>query len=379
MLAPPPTNAGASAGGGGGGGPLASTAALTHHHDDEPLDAVAYAEIALYVVSWYVSSAVCNTSARRVLTAAPHPLWLCVTQFLTAYVCLRAYFAWRPDARVRLPAEAMSELRRLAAAYTVGFVFVNAGYLAVNVSLAETLRSAEPLFSVAFAKLWLRDEFVSTTTTMSLVPIVLGGALSSGGDASFNAYGFVFVCISNTAFALRSVFTKHLKKLYAGDAINVFYEITAMGLVWLLVAAFAWEAVLVSRATPPPPTLADAPLSPSSHSFVQTVLAQPRADAVAFAYLVGINGLTYFLYNQMSFLVLSRVSVVTHAVGNSFRRVVTILASVWVFRNHVSSQNAAGIVLAVLGVVGYSLSKSRDDAAVKAGHVLLPSSNAKPV
>ena len=67
----------------------------------------------------------------------------------------------------------------------------------------------------------------------------------------------------------------------------------------------------------------------------------------------------------MSFIVLSMVSVVTHAVANSMRRVVTILASVWYFQNPVSRQNGAGMTLAIFGVVIYSLSKSYDESRSK--------------
>ena len=348
--------AGSGSGPGSGPGPGAGAAA------DDSSRWVLTAELLMYVVSWYVASAVCNTSARRLLTTSSHPLWLCVAQFATAFACLRAFFAARPDLRTRAPAEAHAELRRLAAAYTVGFVFVNAGYVAVNVSLAETLRSAEPLFSVAFTKLWLKDEYVSGATVMSLVPIVVGGALSSGSDASFNLAGLLFVCVSNTAFALRSVFTKHLRRSYAGDALNVFYEITLLGLVWLVPAALAVDAGTALLASPRAP---EPPLAPRTMPGSLAALDAPALRA--FLAMVAVNGLAYFLYNQMSFLVLSKVTVVTHAVANSLRRVVTILASVWYFRNPVSAQNALGIALAVLGVLAYSVSKSRDDAAARLG------------
>jgi uncharacterized membrane protein len=88
-----------------------------------------------------------------------------------------------------------------------------------------------------------------------------------------------------------------------------------------------------------------------------------------FLKIVLINGVTYAAYNQMSFLVLSLVTMVTHAVGNSLRRVVTILASIWVFGNAITTQNAVGIFLAVGGVIAYSISKYMDESKVKKGGV----------
>ncbi len=67
----------------------------------------------------------------------------------------------------------------------------------------------------------------------------------------------------------------------------------------------------------------------------------------------------YFLYNQMSFYVLTNVEMVTHAVGNSFRRVVTICFSVFYFGNEIKPMNALGIFLAISGVAFYSYAKTK--------------------
>ena len=61
--------------------------------------------------------------------------------------------------------------------------------------------------------------------------------------------------------------------------------------------------------------------------------------------LLALNALCFFTYNQMSFVVLSRVHVITHAVANGFRRVVTIIAAVLYFGIAVRPVNAAGMAL----------------------------------
>lgn len=58
-----------------------------------------------------------------------------------------------------------------------------------------------------------------------------------------------------------------------------------------------------------------------------------------------VNGVAFFTYNQMSFLVLSRVHVLTHAVANGFRRVATIIAAVLYFGTPVSAVTALGMAL----------------------------------
>ena len=315
----------------------------------------------LYVLIWYASSAVCNTSARKILTIyAPLPLWLSTAQFLLTTVVLHVYLYHikrTPPPPLTNP-DAKTVFYKVTFVYTLGFVFVNSGYLAVNVSLAETLRSAEPLFSVFFAKVMLKDEPVSTLTMITLVPIVMGGVLSSGGDASFNLTGLLFVCFSNICFALRSVFTKHLKQVYPANPIQVFYEISKLGFLGVLILSLVFEiGVLFS--------------GDAYQSYALLPALIYGEDSIitsrSFAQIVLVNGITYAAYNQMSFLVLSMVTVVSHAVGNSLRRVVTIIASVYIFSNPISNQNAMGIVLAVGGVIAYSLSKSRDEAKARKG------------
>lgn len=67
-----------------------------------------------------------------------------------------------------------------------------------------------------------------------------------------------------------------------------------------------------------------------------------------------ITGLCFHSYQQISYMILQRVSPVTHSIGNCVKRVIVIVASVLFFQNPMSSQNAAGTAVALLGVFCYS-------------------------
>ena len=75
-----------------------------------------------------------------------------------------------------------------------------------------------------------------------------------------------------------------------------------------------------------------------------------------------IAGLTFHAYQQISYMILQRVTPVTHSVGNCVKRVVVIVASVIAFNTPVSSQNAMGTALALAGVFLYSQVKRLDNA-----------------
>lgn len=53
-------------------------------------------------------------------------------------------------------------------------------------------------------------------------------------------------------------------------------------------------------------------------------------------------GICFHGYQQLSYMILSRVTPVTHSIGNCVKRVVVILASVVAFQHPMSTQNALG-------------------------------------
>ena len=65
----------------------------------------------------------------------------------------------------------------------------------------------------------------------------------------------------------------------------------------------------------------------------------------------------YYAYNEVAFLTLSQVAPVTHALGNTLKRVAIILTSVVVFGSSMTTQGALGSAVAVFGVFLYSLAR----------------------
>jgi solute carrier family 35, member E1 len=74
-------------------------------------------------------------------------------------------------------------------------------------------------------------------------------------------------------------------------------------------------------------------------------------------YLV-VSGLFFYLYQEVAFKALDSVHPVTHAVANTVKRVVIIIASVFVFQNPVTRSTSIGSAVALFGVLLYSLAKN---------------------
>jgi solute carrier family 35 protein E1 len=73
------------------------------------------------------------------------------------------------------------------------------------------------------------------------------------------------------------------------------------------------------------------------------------------ATLLALSGATYYAYNEVAFLALGKVNPVTHAVGNTIKRVVIIVASVVAFKTPMSTGSIIGSSIAIFGTLLYSL------------------------
>merc|ERR1719310_902984 len=67
-----------------------------------------------------------------------------------------------------------------------------------------------------------------------------------------------------------------------------------------------------------------------------------------------LSGITYYLYNETAFMALGRVLPVTHAIGNTLKRVVIIVSAVIFFHTEVSLTGWVGCSIAILGTFLYS-------------------------
>lgn len=245
------------------------------------------------------------------------------------------------------PSHAYTQILYMTAlSYTCGFLFTNMAFSIVTASFAETVKSGEPISSVIFG--WfILGEKANTMTYCTLVPICVGVALSCFHDSSFNAKGFICAAASNLMFSLRAVLAKKLIKTYpkTTDEITMFGHVSLIGLVMLIPLALYIEG----------PSLVEKFFLELDSSYVSS-----RFELL---FLLLCNTLAYTSYNTMSFLVLRRTTMVTHAVLNCFRRVFIIVFTCHYFQVPISNFNLVGIGVAVTGVIAFGWSKS---VAIKA-------------
>ena len=293
------------------------------------------------VIAWYLSANISVITAKTLLQQYPYPFLLCSVQFYTAFLLLgfvsSQFGSQKRDSWKQMHKTNKLIIAYISVAYTAGFIFTNIAFSISKTSFVETVKSAEPLSSVFLGYIFFHDE-LSKATLACLCIICFGVALACMGETQFQMAGFLFAVLSNLCFSLRSVYTKLYFKSFPNtlDEVVLFYYISAIGAVILipLTLLFDGQSVLVHI----------------------TVLRNENSFSISLntISLYLLNGLAYSTYNLMSYLVLTRVVLVNHAVINGFRRVFIIVVSTFYFSITMNALNITGCVMATVGVVAYS-------------------------
>lgn len=215
--------------------------------------------------------------------------------------------------------------------HLVGHVSTCISFSYVAVSFSHIVKACEPAFG-AFGSALILGEVYSPGVYMTLIPIIVGVALSAVTQIQFSWPGFLFAMLSNVAFASRNIFSKMTMGDFKKDETltpqNIYGIMSIMALLMELPFALMMEGL-------------------------------PRLPSKEIAYLLGGSGVFYTLYNTVSFMALGKTGVVTHAVGNILKRASVIIVSILVFRTPVKLMNGVGMAVALLGTCLYSLVKQR--------------------
>ena len=118
---------------------------------------------------------------------------------------------------------------------------------AASPSFVETIKAAEPLFSVILGFFFFQ-EGTHLTTYLTLIPICGGVAIACMGNASYSLMGLLASAASNVGFASRSVFSKRFNKLFPGglDEVSLFGYISKIGMYLFAVVMISMVILYVN-------------------------------------------------------------------------------------------------------------------------------------
>jgi solute carrier family 35 protein E1 len=282
---------------------------------------------------WFTFNIYFNIYNKQVLKVYHLPVTLTAVQFAIGTLLVAFMWGLNLYKRPKLTSSQLLAIFPLALVHTLGNLFTNMSLGMVAVSFTHTVKSMEPFFSVLLSSMFL-GEMPTAWVVGSLVPIAGGVALASATEASFNWVGFLSAMASNLTNQSRNVLSKKLmvNKEESVDNITLFSIITVMSFFLSLPLAIFMEGV----------------------KFTPTYLQSAGLDVQQVYIRSLLAALCFHAYQQVAYMILQRVSPVTHSVANCLKRVIVIVSSVIFFQTPVSPINALGTGIAISGVFLYS-------------------------
>lgn len=238
------------------------------------------------------------------------------------------------------------------------------------VSFTHIVKAAEPVFSTVLSGLIL-GKWAAWQVNLCLVPVILGVVIASVklsfdpfavelGD--FNVHAFAGAMVSNLAFALRSIYMKKMDDTPAKAAACKANNLTADN-IYAVYTIFAFLmaiplAVLVDGAALSEKWSTIA----AGNAFGVPTLTGGGVWRLTEVHLI--TGLFFYLYNEASSLALGNLDGVAHAVCNTVKRVVIMIAMSF-FDAPLTPQKWAGAGVAIGGTLVYTLVKTSVEKAAK--------------
>ncbi|CAB4284654.1 unnamed protein product [Prunus armeniaca] len=229
-----------------------------------------------------------------------------------------------------------AKISGLSVVFCFSVVCGNVSLRYLPVSFNQAIGATTPLFTAVFAFFIIKKREAWLTYT-TLIPVVTGVIIASGGEPSFHLFGFIMCVTATAARAFKSVLQEILLSS-EGERLN------SMNLL-LYMAPIAVTCLL-------PATLM------MEENVVGITIDLARKDVKLIWYLFFNSSLAYFV-NLTNFLVTKHTSALTLQVLGNAKGAVAVVVSILIFKNPVSLMGMVGYALTVLGVILYSEAKKR--------------------
>jgi solute carrier family 35 protein E1 len=307
-------------------------------------------QIGSYFALWYLFNIAYNIYNKQSLNVLAYPWTVAMIQMAAGIL----YFVpmWLLGLR-KAPKLSVADLKTLlpiALCHTGVHVGAVIALGAGAVSFAHIVKASEPVVTCALNAVLL-GEILPLPVYATLIPIISGVAIASLKELSFTWLALGSAMLSNVSSAARGVLSKKTmsgKKIGENlDAQNLYAVLTAMSTLILIPMFLALEGT-------------------SFFTAFSKVVSSGQYTAKSLSTLLLMSGASYYAYNEVAFLALGKVNPVTHAVGNTIKRVVIIVASVIAFKTPMSTGSIVGSSIAIFGTLLYSLAMNASKSKKKA-------------
>ncbi|XP_020224867.1 probable sugar phosphate/phosphate translocator At3g11320 [Cajanus cajan] len=267
-----------------------------------------------------------------------YPIFLTLCHMMACSILSYVAIAWLkmvPMQTVRSRVQFL-KISSLGLIFCLSVVGGNISLRYLPVSFNQAVGATTPFFTAVFAYfMTLKREGLLTYAT--LVPVVSGVVIASGGEPSFHLFGFI-MCISATAARALKTVLQGVLLSSEGDKLNSMNLLMYMAPV---AVAFLLPASIIME-----------------EDVVGITISLAREDSSILWLLLFNSALAYFV-NLTNFLVTKHTSALTLQVLGNAKGAVAVVISILIFRNPVSVTGMFGYSLTVIGVILYSEAKKR--------------------
>ena len=306
--------------------------------------------------TWYLSSTIFNDTTPRLLRALQdiggQNIDVTVIEFSISIVigCVsltlqkqRAF----PSSSYVLPCIGIGLL------HVVGCRLFLFGLQYIPVSLAQTIRAANPLITVIFSVIVFQAPLPSSTSLLSLVPILAGFGMAIAADLTVEPIGVVASIGSVCCLVLVNGLSK---KLLEGKGSRQSTPTGSELQSWTLQGAFLLLSVYWGCTGGPQRFLEIAQTAGRTATRVLTLCAW--------------DGLLYFTEQVSQFLAIGMLTPLSLAVTDTTRRMFIVFVSGFVLQgNTPNARNIVGALLVYVGAALYALSVHQTNAIVRSATV----------
>ncbi|GFE55931.1 apicoplast triosephosphate translocator APT1 [Babesia ovis] len=297
------------------------------------------------VTMWYALNVTHIMTSKSFLNALPLPWTVCTLEFVVGWLFAGVF--WGTGFR---------KLPKFPSVWAFSKLFIPLGFVTVflhcgtiismalgTVSFTTVIKSAEPVATAILSILILKD-YLNIYVYLSLIPIVLGVAVASANELSFNTWSFICALLSNVFEALRAIITKRID--FDDESVGENLSPTNIYMLFTLVASVICLPIAL---------FIEGPYYKEIWIKSTEAMTSHEKGIVIFQFIA--CGFLYYIYNDFSFYCLGLMNQVTYSVLNTMKRIVVIVVSIIIFKNDVKVLGYVGIATAITGGFLYSLAK----------------------
>ena len=226
------------------------------------------------------------------------------------------------------------------------FIMAVCGEGALPVSLAQTIRAANPVFVVAVSFLFAGARY-SPQVLLSLVPLVAGFAMTTLAEVDFHLQAFLYAVGSVTILVVMSLISK---AAFSGK--------DAAAPHWAQVQL--WSCAIASL------MLAPVWVGEGGPARVAAALSHAKLGG-AFQQLIALNGAMYYAEQVMQFKAIESYATLTYGVIDTIRRLCIVVCTGYFLRGETfNTSKSVGVGVVCVGAIYYNKVKDQLASAAAA-------------